>query len=174
MAQFINEAKRFQKLAGLITESQLNEEVINFGDKDEYSEFLMNGTKKLEGSKIKLKIHDTFSMSDPNAKEFSGFITASGLKRITGQAGSDLSYECTLVDNGGYTTMEPLKGKKISLTIPNTTGGKGGFRCEDPKVGGLFKVESLEILGAPTSQSQQESIEKAVNEALAKFRKTGK
>jgi hypothetical protein len=64
----INEIKRMQLLAGVINESQLNEEEINFKDADQYADFLQNKTKELENSKIKLKVYDTFSSGDPKKK----------------------------------------------------------------------------------------------------------
>jgi hypothetical protein len=171
MAQLINEAQRFQKLAGIIKESQLNEEVINFGDKDQFSDFLQNKTKQLENSKIKLKINNTFANEDPEKQKYTGDIAVNIGKR-TGGTGN-LTYDATLVDAGGYKYLAPAKGKKISITIPSTTGGQGGFDCEDPELRGIFKVESLEFLSAPAAQPQKESfdIESAVNEALTKFRK---
>jgi hypothetical protein len=160
-----------------VRESQLNEEVINFKDKDQYADFLQNKTKELENSKIKLKIYDTFSSTNPQAEKFTGFIIVSDLKR-TNQNPGKLIYDCTLVDNGGYKVMEPLKGKKISLDIPASTGDQGSFRSkDDPNLAGLFKVETLEILGAPSTPStpapQAESldIEEIVNEALKAIRK---
>ena len=140
----INEVKRMQFLAGLITESQLNEEVINFGDKDQFADFLQNKTKQLENSKIKLKVHDTFANEDPEKQKYTGDI-AVNLQKRTGGTGN-LTYDATLVDAGGYKYLAPAKGKKISITIPSTTGGQGGFECEDPKIKGLFKVESIEFL----------------------------
>jgi hypothetical protein len=122
----------------------LFEDEINFTDKDQYHDFLQNRTKELENSKIKLKIYDTFSNEDPEKEKFSGYITADILKRTGGNA--NIRFDATLIDNGGYKLLAPLKGKKISLTIPSTTGGNGGFLSEDPQMGGLFKVETLEIL----------------------------
>jgi hypothetical protein len=150
MAQLINEAKRMQLLAGLITESQLNEEAINFGDKDQFSDFLQNKTKELEGKTIKLSVFDTFAMGDPEKEKFTGDISVNLGKR-TGGTGN-LIYDATLVDAGGYKYLSPAKGKKISLTIPSTTGGQGGFENEELKLKGLFKVKSLEM-----PETQQES-----------------
>jgi hypothetical protein len=164
MAQLIKEAKRFQKLAGIIKESQLNEETINFGDKDQFSDFLQNKTEELEGKTIKLSIFDTFALGDPEKEKFTGDISVNLGKR-TGGTGN-LRYDATLVDAGGYKYLSPAKGKKISLTIPSTTGGQGGFENEELKLKGLFKVKSLEM-----PETQQESIEQAVNEALRKLRK---
>jgi hypothetical protein len=174
MKSQINEIKRMQLLAGVINESQLNEEEINFKDADQYADFLQNKTKELENSKIKLKVYDTFSSNeDPEKEKFSGYITADILKR-TGGTGN-LIFDATLIDNGGYTLLAPLKGKKISLTIPSTTGGQGGFKSEDPKVGGLFKVETLEFLDKPQAAPQAESLDQldeVVDKVLAKLRST--
>ena len=163
----LNEIKRMQQLAGIITESQLNEEEINFKDADQYADFLQNKTKELENSKIKLKIYDTFSNEDPEKEKFSGYVTANILKR-TGGTGN-LIFDATLIDNGGYKLLAPLKGKKISLTIPSTTGGNGGFKSEDPQMGGLFKVETFEFLDKPQAAPQAESIDQLdeiINNAL--------
>jgi len=163
----LNEIKRMQQLAGIITESQLNEEEINFKDADQYADFLQNKTKELENSKIKLKIYDTFSNEDPEKEKFSGYVTANILKR-TGGTGN-LIFDATLIDNGGYKLLAPLKGKKISLTIPSTTGGNGGFKSEDPQMGGLFKVETFEFLDKPQAAPQAESIDpldEIINNAL--------
>jgi hypothetical protein len=142
--QLINEVKRMQILAGILNESQLNEEVIDFTNQEQFSDFLQNKTKELEGKKIKLNIFDTFSNEDAEKEKFTGDIIVSINKR-TGGTG-DLKFDATLIDNGGYKFLTPLKGKKISLEIPSSTGGKGGFKSEDPEMGGLFKVETLEIL----------------------------
>ena len=139
------------------TESQLNEEEINFKDADQYADFLQNKTKELENSKIKLKIYDTFSNEDPEKEKFSGYITADVLKR-TGGTGN-LIYDATLIDNGGYKLLAPLKGKKISLTIPSTTGGNGGFKSEDPQMGGLFKVETFEFLDKPQAAPTESQLD---------------
>jgi hypothetical protein len=40
------EFRRMQKLAGILTESHLNEEEINFKDADQYADFLQNKTKE--------------------------------------------------------------------------------------------------------------------------------
>ena len=154
-------------VTGQATESQLNEEEINFKDADQYADFLQNKTKELENSKIKLKIYDTFSNEDPEKEKFSGYITADVLKR-TGGTGN-LIYDATLIDNGGYKLLAPLKGKKISLTIPSTTGGNGGFKSEDPQMGGLFKVETFEFLDKPQAAPQAESLDpldEVINNAL--------
>jgi len=152
-----------------LRESQLNEEKIDFTNKDEYYEFLMNGTKKLEGKTIKLSIFDTFANRDPEEQKYTGDISVNIGKR-TGGTGN-LVYDATLVDAGGYKYLSSAKGKKISLTIPSTTGGQGGFECEDPKISGLFKVKSLEM---PETQQESLDIASIVNEALARFRRTGK
>jgi hypothetical protein len=149
-----------------LRESQLNEEAINFGDKDQFSDFLQNKTKELEGKTIKLSVFDTFAMGDPEKEKFTGDISVNLGKR-TGGTGN-LTYDATLVDAGGYKYLSPSKGKKISLTIPSTTGGQGSFENEELKLKGLFKVKSLEM---PGTQAESINIDSVVNEALRKLRK---
>jgi len=143
------ELRRMQFLAKIITESEyksgLSEEVIDFTDRDQFTNFLMNDkANELEGKKIKLNISDTFSAAFPNAEKFTGVIEVSILKR-TGSSG-DLTFDATLIDSGGYEILEPATGKKIKLNIPSATGDKGGFECLEPKLKGLFKLKTLEIL----------------------------
>ena len=110
MKQQLNEVRRMQVLAGILNESQLNEEVIDFTNREQYTDFLQNKTKELEGKKIKLNIFDTFSNEDAEKEKFTGDITVSISKR-TGGTG-DLKFDATLIDNGGYKFLTPLKGKK--------------------------------------------------------------
>ncbi len=141
------EFRRMQKLAGIITESHLNEEEINFTDKDQYHDFLQNKTGELEGKKVKLNIFDTFANGDTEKEKYTGDIIVNLGKRIGGTG--NLKYDATLVDGGGYKYISPLKGKKMQITIPSTTGGNGGFGDENDDIQGiqgLFKVKSIEIL----------------------------
>jgi len=143
------ELRRMQFLAKIITESEyksiLSEEVIDFTDRDQFTNFLMNNkANELEGKKIKLNISDTFSAAFPNAEKFTGVIEVSILKR-TGSSG-DLTFDATLIDSGGYEILESATGKKIKLNIPLAPGEKGGFECLEPKLKGLFKLKTLEIL----------------------------
>ena len=147
-------------------ESQLNEAEIDFTNKEQFADFLQNKTKELEGKTIKLSVFDTFAMGDPEKEKFTGDISVNLGKR-TGGTGN-LKYDATLVDAGGYKYLSPSKGKKISLTIPSTTGGQGGFENEELKLKGLFKVKSLEM---PGTQAESINIDSVVNEALRKLRK---
>ena len=145
------EFRRMQKLAGILTESQLNEAEIDFTNKEQFVDFLQNKTKELENKTIKLKVYDTWANEDPEKQKYTGDISVNLGKR-TGGTGN-LKYDATLVDAGGYKYLSPAKGKKISLTIPSTTGGQGGFENEELKLAGIFKVKSLEI---PETQAESQ------------------
>lgn len=134
----------YLKSKGLLKGTNINEEVIDFTNKDQYADFLQNKTKELEGKKVKLNIYDTFAAGDSEKEKFTGNIIVE-LKKRTGRTG-DITFDAILIDNGGYKYMAPAKGKTISITIPATSTDKGGFRCEDPKIAGLFKVKTLEAL----------------------------
>lgn len=141
-----------QKLAGILNESQyeakkqmLNEEVIDFTNQEQFSDFLQNKTGELEGKKVKLNIFDTFSSGDAENEKFIGDITVS-LNKRTGGSGN-LKFDATLIDDGGYKYISSFKGKQIVIVIPSTTGGKGVFDGDfEGGLRGLFKVKSIEIL----------------------------
>jgi hypothetical protein len=139
------EFKRMQVLAGLITELQLNEEIIDATNSDQYGNFLQNKTKELVGKKVKLNIFDTFANNDKEEQKFTGNIVVD-LKKRTGGTGN-LTFDAVLIDDGGYNYITPFKNKEIKITMPSTTGGQGGFNSpigEGPR--GLFKVKTIEIM----------------------------
>lgn len=129
-------------------EQFLNEQLIDFTNQEQFSDFLQNKTKELEGKKVKLNIFDTFASGDTEKQKFTGDIIVN-LEKRTGGAGN-LKYDATLIDDGGYKYISTLKGKKCSITIPSTTGGQGGFEDElglsQNAIRGLFKVKTIEIL----------------------------
>jgi len=126
----------------------LKEDVIDFTDKEQYAKFLQFGTKELEGKKVKLNIFDTFANDDPEKEKFTGDIIVNLKERTSGY--EKLYFNGTLIDDGGYKYIAPLKGKEIQLEIPNTTGGTGyiGDRVNQvDDIRGIFKVKTLEIIG---------------------------
>jgi len=164
------EFSRMQKLAGIITESQLNEVEIDFTNKDQYADFLQNKTKSLEGKTIKLSIFDTFASEDPEKEKFTGVISVN-LKKRTGGPGN-LTYDATLVDDGGYKYLSPSKGKEINLIIPSKTGEQGGFENEELKLKGLFKVKNLEIpeTQAESLNNENEQMSEAKEDLFNKYK----
>jgi hypothetical protein len=131
----------------LFEQFRLNEQAIDFTNQEQFSDFLQNKTKELEGKKVKLNVFDTFANGDTEKQKFVGDIIVNIEKR-TGGTGN-LKYDATLVDDGGYKYISPLKGKKMQITIPSTTGGQGGFGDENDDtqgIRGLFKVKTLEII----------------------------
>ena len=132
--KLLNEITRIKQLMNI------NEELIDFNNKDQYADFLQNKAGGLENKKIKLNIFDTLASGDPEKQKFIGNIIVD-LKKRTGGTGS-LTFDAILIDDGGYNYIAPFKNKEISLTIPSTTGGQGGF---DGPIKGLFKVKTLEM-----------------------------
>jgi hypothetical protein len=132
--KLLNEITRIKQLMNI------NEELIDFNNKDQYADFLQNKAGGLENKKIKLNIFDTFANGDPEKQKFIGNIIVD-LKKRTGGTGS-LTFDSILIDDGGYNYIAPFKNKEISLTIPSTIGGQGNF---DEPIKGLFKVKTLEM-----------------------------
>jgi len=134
---------------GMATNSKmLKEDVIDFTDKEQYAKFLQFGTKELEGKKVKLNIFDTFANGDPEKEKFTGDIIVNLEERTSGN--TKIYFNATLIDDGGYKYIAPLKGKEIRFEIPNTTGGTGFIGDRANQVGGIeaiFKVKTLEIIG---------------------------
>jgi len=128
----IQEAQRFQKLAGLITESQLNENKIPF---------------------FHLKqVLTPFGIDKPKADQM-----------------ADLKVGLIVLPKMNYRDERDVKaalGKITKIEGNNITVKKVNGDEENRKVSDLIHL----IDGG----YQFESIEQAVNEALAKFRKTGK
>ena len=148
-------AKTFNKIKR-IDENEIKEknnlnltenQKIDFNNEEEYGDFLMHGTKALEGSTIKLTIFDTYASQDPKEQKFEGTITVSDLKRNYIQNSyNTIIYDGVLSDNGGWDYFTPAKGKKVMISIPAVTSVKGGISAEGLK--GLFRVKTLEILNA--------------------------
>ena len=134
---------------GMATPSKMvKEDVIDFTDKEQYAKFLQFGTKELEGKKVKLNIFDTFANGDPEKEKFTGDIIVNLKERTSGA--TKIYFNGTLIDDGGYKYIAPLKGKEIRFEIPNITGGTGfiGDRDnQDDGIQGIFKVKTLEIIG---------------------------
>ena len=133
---------------GMATNSKMvKEDVIDFTDKEQYAKFLQFGTKELEGKKVKLNIFDTFANGDPEKEKFTGDIIVNLKERTSGA--TKIYFNGTLIDDGGYKYIAPLKGKEIRFEIPNITGGTGfiGDRDnQDGGIAGIFKVKTLEII----------------------------
>ena len=209
MAQLINEAKRMQLLAGLITESQLNEAlnkdikafgqdldknlkaagfntVITFQDPsseqqkkvqedpksvllyvtqtDQYQGLQLRGN--IKSAKELDKVVSKFQVADWNGP------------KMTFGSGWDTKTKQVV---GGFNpgdivgTKDPstgIQGKpfydanfyRYAITQAKTTTDQGGKTTKTQGV--------TQTMAKPSAQPQQESIEQAVNEALAKFRKS--
>ena len=131
----------------LFEQFRLNEQAIDFTNREQFRDFLQNKTKELEGKKVKLNIFDTYANGDTEHQKIVGDIIVN-LEKRTGDTGN-LKYDATLVDDGGYKYISPLKGKKMQITIPSTTGGQGSFGDENNDIKGIrgvFKVKTLEII----------------------------
>ena len=133
-------------IVGGLTSEVLKEDVIDFTDKEQYANFLQFRTKELEGKKVKLNIFDTFANDDPEKEKFTGDIIVNLEERTSGY--EKLYFNATLIDDGGYKYIAPLKGKEIELEIPNTTGGTGYISSRANLLDQvIFKVKTLEIIG---------------------------
>ena len=173
MAQLINEAKRMQLLAGLITESQLNEDNTQVKKiaRDLYSWLKKNGVEvKLiaslpsagtSGKQIGAKSSATTSLvwywDDPKTKQTQIEIHLIGDPKIV----ADVEKKFL----SAYPNLEQYQktgegGPQIAFRVREKTTKKGGL------------VGNTQQNAKPAAQPQQESIEQAVNEALAKFRKS--
>ena len=132
MAQLINEAKRFQKLAGLITESQLNEGIktIDANSRD----FKVEGNEEINPADLKPGTMITKIRSYHDKDE------------LESEAGKFEKVE------NDYIYWKTKDGQEKSWRAAYTAD--------------LALVKNLEM-----AESQQESIEQVVNEALRKFRK---
>lgn len=225
MAQLINEAKRFQKLAGLITESQLDEvdsSLLGGIAKNMYlylSKMKSNNPIDVDGAplknvkgdpithdkKVKMTYQNPELAKQGKAKEL-GKIAQGG--NISNSEVS-ISYYGSIIFVGGFVKKAEAEAalKYILDKYPNQITGLRGepkivadkmdydwaknyaptysfdLKLKDDKA--VAKAQSAKPAApaaapaapaaAPAAPApQQESIEQAVNEALAKFRKTGK
>ena len=97
----INEIKRMQQLAGILTESQVNEVF----DGEQYQKFEDDISK---GTPIKVKI-------EADNKE--GIITLTDVK----SGAARMKYTAVLADDGGIEAMQSLKGQSVNLSNFPTT-----------------------------------------------------
>ncbi len=190
MAQLINEAKRMQLLAGLITESQLNEDDthINKIARDLYSFLKKYGVNvalsKERPSKPTKTIGDMSKqpgMSKPG-------VTADNTATIFVYKGNKGGLEISVRLNGDKRKVEEVESKLLAAypgleqsdrqgsDTHGMTGKSLGFyslafrvKEKTTKKGGY--VSNTQQNAKPAAQPQQESIEQTVNEALKKFRK---
>jgi hypothetical protein len=217
MAQLINEAKRMQLLAGLITESQLNEDILELKQisKEIYSLLKKEGlmpslvTKVDWGSEAKNRIAAGEKGGIPtNPKDTGAFDDGTLVQVVENdetcvvgipfvRIGRILGF--TEEKNGfleGWWKDQKLSqrgdeiGNKIVATIkakyPNMVYNFDGLKDNfwyimrfkvsgETKKGGKINPNQRPNAPKPASPTpQQESIERSVNEALAKFRRTGK
>ena len=185
MAQLINEAKRMQLLAGLITESQLNEA------ESALQTYLTSIEKNLKSKPEELtkKITDYLRSVFVVAKGIPGVISNAGgiYYIIPSKKGDDFVTVMGYVDkNKGFivndqilkwlVSVDPFLSneaaeKAVQAYIQDSKlniGGKwGGFEKYGDMMKNQLGIGKEEKPAAP----QQESIEQAVNEALRKFRK---
>jgi len=101
MKILINEIKRMQQLAGILTKSQLNEVF----DGEQYKKFEDDISK---GTPIKVKI-------EADNKE--GIITLTDVK----SGAARMKYTAVLADDGGIEAMQALKGQSVNLSNFPTT-----------------------------------------------------
>jgi len=97
----INEIKRMQQLAGILTKPQLNEVF----DGEQYKKFEDDISK---GTPIKVKI-------EADNKE--GIITLTDVK----SGAARMKYTAVLADDGGIEAMQALKGQSVNLSNFPTT-----------------------------------------------------
>ena len=176
MAQ-LNELKRMQQLAGLITESQLNEEVKSVDQALDNSKVQAAGEKLAQDSALLQKGIDQLSKLgiDKNI-----LIKAAQAH----SSGKDVG---NIVDDKIEIATEKVNELSGSKDAGNLMAGLGAVLGGLSIAGGglplLVGAVILGLAGAGAAtiggmkdykSQQQESIEQAVNEALAKFRRTGK
>ncbi len=194
MAQLINEAKRMQLLAGLITESQLNEVELKVADLGPEFEKVV---KEIFGETVVVKDIDVsyrpstdtggkphlyMSATIPQTKESTkGVMLSIGFSNKEGKGA--VSYQNYSKDKEA--TAKEFEDKLIPA-FKKAAAISLGKIVKDPNqlsqstVGSGYKYEEKDqadldryITELP-NLSLQESIEQTVNEALTKFRKTGK
>jgi hypothetical protein len=142
MAQLINEAKRFQKLAGIVTESPN----MNF-------------------DKIALDHSNTAPNTPPGA--------TAGEKPIPTSKNEGMQYF-----HNGADMNQIINYNDSDITDDLEAFGQGSMDGQDFKPGQTYNIGGQEYKIEPQGDEFKlvlaESIEQAVNEALTKFRKTGK
>ena len=170
MTQLINEAKRMQLLAGLITESQLNEDKLELNNKARqlYSLF-----KKAGATPIVMTTGKSFA--SPDVKNYNVSIMVSNnnelMVGIKGDKATAEKYSNLVAKQ--YPDLQ-LKG---DIKIGSGWGGEQDSYADlvlvqkTTKKGGDINPNQRPNAPKPAAQPQQESIEQTVNEALRKFRK---
>jgi hypothetical protein len=199
MAQLINNTKRIQQLAGLITESQLNEGGYKFNDANEdLAKEIETAIKPAIEGPLKKAMMDVVT-KNPKLVGAAEYGLAVGL--IAHQIVMDNIKESQLSEveaaeikvGGTYIAQMPTSndGKervdvKVKVLGPDRGGNEGDFvitPLEDKiytnpvskqenefSKGKQYGIEAKYLKPAGAN----ESIEQTVNEALTKFRKTGK
>lgn len=126
-------------------QSKLNEEEFDFTNPEQFKDFVTNYQNSLVGKKVKLNIFDTSADEDTEKQNYTGDIIVD-IQKPKGGVSFGLKFIATLVDNGGYKYMAPLKGKDIVISIPTIKGMDGSFHGEKHSNEGTFKVKTLTIL----------------------------
>jgi len=127
-------------------QSKLNEEEFDFTNPEQFKDFVTNYENSLVGKKVKLNIFDTSADKDTEKQNYTGDIIVDIQKPASGISFGLLKFIATLVDNGGYKYMAPLKGKDIVISIPAMKGIDGSIHGEKYSNEGTFKVKTLTIL----------------------------
>ena len=170
MAQLINEAKRMQQLAGLITESESEQtnELFGFGKKSQFKPeqkviyTASNGVTTYNGEYIVGKIF--------SSGEIGLYSPDSPMKKISINAKPE---ELKLAESIEQTVNEnlPIGKSKLAQELAqklNTYVGK----IQNPELEKEAKVHASKIISLIDKDSEMgESIEQTVNEALRKLRK---
>jgi hypothetical protein len=162
MAQLINEAKRFQKLAGLITESQLNEaddkkwEIVGPGE----TGYDLTWYKTYVTPEIKEKIKTELGISDDDIK-----ISHSEMQEDPSFWFTNVEINTNAVSDDKKSNYKSVVRKAITPVEEKSTEKSAPKDAPITKKSGIIdKVKSF------FGKKQQESIEQAVNESLRKFR----
>jgi hypothetical protein len=173
MSQLIKEAKRMQLLAGLITESQLNEDNTQIKKiaRDLYSWLKKNG--------VEVKLIASLPSAGASGKQIGATSTGNNTSLVwywDDPKTKQTQIEIHLIGDpkivadvekkflSAYPNLEQYQktgegGTRIAFRVREKTTKKGGY------------VSNTQQNTKPAAQPQQESIEQAVNEALRKFRK---
>jgi hypothetical protein len=182
MAQLINEAKRMQQLAGLINESQLNEV-------EQTNEIFGLGAEKVEDGDTILFYNDKpVSEENPNniVKVVLNWQGDGGLvspSEIQSSSSGIMSKKGDGVVDLDFGKNKIAVGDKYfnSVNPKDWEGELEDMRKNKPKITkievikkGQSQPKSVKKIQFAPSQNESINIESTVNEALAKFRKTGK
>jgi hypothetical protein len=179
MAQLINEAKRMQLLAGLITESQLeealNKDIKAFGQ-DLDKKFKEAGFDTLILMRPPSPEQLNVVKTNPKAAIFEVFQTPEVQQlNVTvnpkqTQKAESIINKFQLSDYSGPVLKRGWTAKQVQGAI-----NPGDIVKQDSEKGrGIWYFYRLAKVDTKVKNVQAESIEQTVNEALTKFRKTGK